>query len=163
MSACLLGVECTYSGGSEMRPRVLDALDGCTVLPVCPEVEGGLGVPRPRAEVAGGDGAAVLDAAEGAAVRTADGADVTAAYVRGARAALVVAEASGARLAVLKSRSPSCGCGGVYDGTHTRTLRPDGVGVTAALLARHGIRVVDEDCDPASLQALAHGDRGRRG
>jgi len=157
VSACLVGVECTYRGADETRDAVVDALAGCGVVAVCPEVEGGLGVPRPRAEVAGGDGAAVLDSVDGATVRTADGADVTAEYLAGARAALAAAEAAGARLAVLKARSPSCGCSGIYDGTHTKVLRPDGVGVTAALLARSGIRVVDENCDPAEILRLAHG------
>lgn len=153
VSACLVGVECTYEGGCETRPDLLGALAGCAILPVCPEVEGGLGVPRPRAEVEGGDGTAVLDG--GAAVRTAAGTDVTGAYLRGAHAALDLARAADVRVAVLKSRSPSCGSRGIDDGTHTRTLRPEGVGVTAALLARNGIRVVGEDCDPDAVRVLA--------
>lgn len=153
VSACLVGVECTHKGGSETASGLLAALDGFTVLPFCPEVEGGLGVPRSRAEVERGDGAAVLDGQ--AAVRTADATEVTDAYVRGARAALDLARGEGVELAVLKSRSPSCGCGGIYDGTHTRTLLPDGVGVTAALLSRRGFRVVDESCGPEILRRLA--------
>lgn len=147
-----------------MRPELPEAFGGCTMLPVCPEVEGGLGVPRRRAEIIGGDGAAVLDAVDGATVRTAEGSDLTAAFVSGAYATLAVAEAAGAGLAVLKARSPSCGCSGIYDGSHRRVLRPDGVGVTAALLARHGIRVVDEDCDLAPIRDLAYrGDVDARG
>lgn len=144
VSACLLGVDCTYRGGNEERPRVSEALAGRVLLPVCPEVEGGLGVPRPRAEVEGGNGAAVLDGK--ARVRTEAGDDVTDAYVRGAEATLALARSEGTRLAVLKARSPSCGCAGVYDGSHSDGFDPDGVGVTAALLRRHGIEVVDEDC-----------------
>ena len=162
VSACLLGVECNHRGAGERSAPVLDALQGCTVVPVCPEVEGGLGVPRPRAEVAGGDGTAVLDTGPGggAAVCTGDGTDVTDAYLRGARAALAIAEASTVSLAILKSRSPSCGCSGIYDGSHTRTVRPGGVGVTAALLMRHGIPVVDEAAGPAAIRLLLHSGDG---
>lgn len=143
VSACLLGRDCTYRGGNEAHSGVAERLTGRDLLPVCPELEGGLGVPRPRAEVDGGDGGAVLDGA--ARVRTESGEDVTAAYLRGAAATLGLARSAGVRLAVLKARSPSCGCTGIYDGSHRRVLDPDGVGVTAALLRRIGIVVVDED------------------
>lgn len=109
---------------------------------VCPEVDGGLGTPRPPAEIVGGDGADVL--AGRAQVMTVDGADVTEAYIAGADRALVAAQRSGARAAILKARSPSCGCGAIYDGTFSRTLTP-GDGVTAALLQAHGIEVVTDD------------------
>lgn len=159
VSACLLGVDCTYRGGNEARARVADALAGRVLLPVCPEVEGGLGVPRPRAEVDGGDGAAVLDGS--ARVRTAAGEDVTAAYVEGAHAVLRLALAEGVHLAVLKSRSPSCGGSGIYDGTHRRVIFPEGVGVTAVLLRRNGIEVVDED--RPDLAGLGSGGRDGAG
>jgi len=142
VSACLLGIDCTYKATNEDDPRLRKALGEWPVIAVCPELEGGLGAPRPRAECERGDGAAVLDGT--ASVRTADGSDVTEAYVGGARAALALARARGATLAVLKERSPSCGCDGIYDGTHSRTLRPGGVGVTAALLRREGVEVVGE-------------------
>jgi uncharacterized protein YbbK (DUF523 family) len=82
-------------------------------------------------------------------VRTADGRDVTDAYARGAAQAVNLARAAGATRAVLKARSPSCGCHEVYDGTFTRTLRP-GLGVTAAALQAAGFDVVsDEDLEPS--------------
>jgi uncharacterized protein YbbK (DUF523 family) len=109
---------------------------------VCPEVDGGLGTPRPPAEIVGGDGADVL--AGRARVVTSGGADVTGAYVAGARRALAVAQESGARAAILKSRSPSCGKGGIYDGSFSRSLRA-GDGVTAALLRANGIEVVTDE------------------
>lgn len=111
------------------------------IIPICPEVAGGLAVPRPPAEIVSGDGRRVL--AGHARVRTNDGSDVTAAYVAGAEHAVELAMHYGARVAVLKSRSPSCGIGGVYDGTFTGTLT-DGMGVTAAALSDRGVRVFDE-------------------
>jgi uncharacterized protein YbbK (DUF523 family) len=116
------------------------AADGRAVL-VCPEEDGGLPTPRPPAEIVGGDGHDVL--AGRAAVVTASGDDVTEIYVAGARVALDRAREAGARKAILKSRSPSCGAGAIYDGTFTRTVH-DGDGVTAALLRQHDIEVVTE-------------------
>src|SRR5262245_56983045 len=104
VSACLLGVDCTYRGGNERREALLEALRGVPVVPVGPEAAGGLGIPRPRCEVGGGDGGAVLDGHAG--VRTADGEDHTEAYLAGARVAVEVARRHGVRLAVLKDRSP---------------------------------------------------------
>jgi uncharacterized protein YbbK (DUF523 family) len=101
---------------------------GLAVL-ACPEAEGGLGTPRPAAEIAGGTGEDVLDGR--ARVVTCDGVDVTAAYLAGARIAVERATAHGCTRAILKARSPSCGCTGVYDGTFSHALRP-GDGVTAA-------------------------------
>jgi uncharacterized protein YbbK (DUF523 family) len=102
------------------------------LVPVCPEVCGGLSTPRPAAE------------RRGDRVVNADGVDVTEAYDRGAAAAVELAHAVGARQAVLKARSPSCGVSRVYDGTFTRTLR-DGEGVTAAALRAAGIEVCSEE------------------
>jgi uncharacterized protein YbbK (DUF523 family) len=107
--------------------------EGRAVL-VCPEEEGGLGTPRPAAEIQP-DGR----------VRTEDGRDVTAAYRRGAEIALERARSNRCAAAVLKARSPACGCGAVYDGTFTHTLRP-GNGIAAALLEEHGLEILtDED------------------
>jgi uncharacterized protein YbbK (DUF523 family) len=77
-------------------------------------------------------------------VRTADGREVTEWFERGAAHAVRLAEAVGATRAVLKARSPSCGCHEVYDGTFTRT-RVEGEGVAAAALRRAGLEVVSED------------------
>jgi uncharacterized protein YbbK (DUF523 family) len=142
VSACLLGVPCTHDGTGRTAPSVLalGRADGpaLRLVPVCPETAGGLPTPRPAAERAAHDGR----------VRTADGSDVTAAYQRGAAHAVAVATASGATLAVLKARSPSCGCRQVYDGSHSRTLVA-GEGVTAEALRVAGVTVVsDEELDP---------------
>ena len=142
VSACLAGCACRFDGSAAttVEPARLVA-SGRAVL-VCPEEEGGLGTPRPPAEIAGGDGADVL--AGRARVMTAEGRDVTEEYLRGARRALEVARRTGARRAILKSRSPSCGKGEIHDGTFSSTLRT-GDGVTAALLEANGIEVVTEE------------------
>jgi uncharacterized protein YbbK (DUF523 family) len=113
------------------------------LVPICPEVAGGLPVPRPPAEIEGGAGGAAVLAGE-ARVVTADGTDVTRAFLDGARAALDAARQAGARLAILKEGSPSCGGLRVYDGTFSGVSVP-GRGVTAALLSAHGISVYGED------------------
>ena len=133
VSACLLGVRCTHDAGHELRPAVVALREHHRLVPVCPETAGGLPTPRPAAEL-GADGA----------VRTAQGDDVTDAYRRGAEHSVRLAVATGARRAVLKARSPSCGCHEIYDGTFTRT-RVAGEGVTAAALRAAGVEVVSED------------------
>ena len=147
VSACLLGTCCNHEGRASSRPRVAQLADSARLVPICPEVVGGLSTPRPAAEISGGDGADVLDGT--ARVRTAAGDDVTVAYLRGAAAAVELARATGATRAVLKARSPSCGAREVYDGTFTRALHA-GSGVTAAALRAAGVEVVsDEDVESA--------------
>jgi uncharacterized protein YbbK (DUF523 family) len=134
VSACLLGVACNHRGLASPSAAVAALADEARLIPVCPEVAGGLPAPRAPAELQPDE-----------RVRTADGTDVTEAYLRGATQAVNLARAAGATRAVLKARSPSCGCHEVYDGTFTRTLRP-GLGVTAAALQAAGCEVVsDED------------------
>ena len=110
VSACLLGELVRHDGRHKRiaHPILQRWLDERLVVPVCPEIAGGLPVPRPAAEIErGAGGQAVLDGA--ARVRDVHGADVTPAFVAGAQQALALARASGARVAVLKARSPSCG------------------------------------------------------
>jgi uncharacterized protein YbbK (DUF523 family) len=136
VSACLLGVACNHRGLASPSPAVAKLGETARLIPVCPEVAGGLATPRPAAELQS-DGT----------VRAATGVDVTDAYSRGAAHAVGLARASGAGRAVLKARSPSCGCHEIYDGTFTRTLRP-GQGVAAAALRAAGLEVVsDEDLE----------------
>lgn len=133
VSACLLGVPCNHRGGASPSPEVAGLGGAHRLVPVCPEVAGGLPTPRIAAERQP-DGR----------VLTAEGADVTDAYVRGADQAVALARAVGAQRAVLKARSPSCGCEGIYDGTFSRTLTP-GEGVTAAALRAAGVEVRSEE------------------
>lgn len=145
LSACLAGVACTH----EAQPKTRDwavalVAEGRAVL-VCPEVAGGLPIPRPAAEIQGGDGEDVV--AGRARVVDENGRDVTENYLRGAEKARAAARETGATLAILKARSPSCGCRRIYDGGFGRRLR-DGDGVTAAALRRDGLDVVsDEDVE----------------
>ncbi|AUY54148.1 DUF523 domain-containing protein [Streptomyces sp. CB01881] len=138
VSACLAGVPCRYDGRAKTSEAAVGLVEDGRAVVVCPEVAGGLATPRPAAEIVGGDGADVLDGR--ARVVDATGADCTEAFLDGARQALAAAEAAGARRALLMARSPSCGCGQVYDGSFDRTLRA-GDGVTAALLRRAGVVV----------------------
>ena len=141
ISACLLGVNCKYNcGANPVSEACLAALkEKYTLVPVCPESYGGLATPRPPSERAG------------ERVLARDGADVTAQYGKGAQAALRLAELFGCKKAILKERSPSCGHGMIYDGTFSGALTP-GDGVTAALLAAHGVAVYGEGDIPRLLE-----------
>jgi uncharacterized protein YbbK (DUF523 family) len=159
VSACLLGEKVRYNGADAASGSGIlkEWLAEDRVVPFCPEVAGGLGVPRPAAEIRGDGGRSVLDGTGDVITRTGD--TVTAAFLRGAELALQAAVAGGARLAVLKDGSPSCGSGFVYDGSFSGR-RKAGHGVTAALLERHGIRVFSEhglDEAAACLRALEGG------
>jgi uncharacterized protein YbbK (DUF523 family) len=137
VSACLLGCYCRYDGRTN-QDRVLEReleSEGLRAVPFCPEEHGGLGTPRPPASIRDGDAAGVLDGS--ARVRTDSGADVSAAFLAGARGALESCRAQGIRRAYLKERSPSCG----VRQTHVAGRLAEGPGVTSALLARAGIEV----------------------
>jgi uncharacterized protein YbbK (DUF523 family) len=144
ISACLLGVACNHEGRGSPRAVVDELAKHYRLVPVCPEVLGGLPTPRAAAELQGGDGSDVVAGTGDARVVNVDGVDVTAAYRRGAEAAVMVAKAVGAERAVLKARSPSCGSSAVYDGTFSRRLLA-GQGVTAAALAAAGLEVGSEE------------------
>lgn len=137
-SACLLGASVRYDGTDKRMDAVARALEGKEVVPICPEVSGGLPVPRPPADLTGG-GEAVLDGT--AKVRTHAGADVTGPFLAGARVALEAARRFGATVAVLKERSPSCGSRHI----HLDGALVDGMGVTAAALTRAGLTVLSEE------------------
>lgn len=129
MSACLLGEKCTYKGTANPIP---DLSDRNIYVPCCPEVLGGLSIPRKPAEIIGGR------------VVTEDGTDVTEAYLEGARQSVEMAKREGVAFAVMKSKSPSCGKGKIYDGTFTHTLIP-GDGITVRALREAGIEVLTEE------------------
>jgi uncharacterized protein YbbK (DUF523 family) len=105
---------------------------------ICPEVAGGLPIPRLPAEIQGGDGQDVLEGR--AKVVRQDGVDITEAFIKGAHQALSLARKVGAKKAILKARSPSCGVTFIHDGSFTGALR-EGMGVVAALLKREGIEL----------------------
>ena len=131
ISACLLGLPCRYDGASKPQPWVEELARHHELIPVCPEQMGGLPTPRNPSE------------RRGDRVVMCTGEDVTEQYRRGAACALRLYQLLGCKAAMLKERSPSCGCGAVYDGTFTGT-HTAGDGVTAALLRAHGIHVLGE-------------------
>lgn len=142
VSRCLLGQRVRYDGGAHGPYDLLQQwqTEG-RIVPLCPEVAGGLPTPRPPAEIIGGNGHEVLDGLS--QVLSIDGEDVTPAFLAGAAEAAELVRRHGIRLALLKSRSPSCGNEETYDGQFAG-IRVAGQGVTAATLARLGVQVFNE-------------------
>ena len=132
VSACLIGEPCRYDGLSKPDNRVFSLATRYELIPICPERDGGLPIPRTPAERIGDR------------VINKDGIDVTECYQRGASYALSLAKKNGCKMAILKAKSPSCGKGLIYDGTFTRTIKT-GNGVCAELLINNNIFVLTED------------------
>jgi uncharacterized protein YbbK (DUF523 family) len=141
ISACLLGVPCRYDGKA-FGKNLARVLDDYEIVPICPEQLGGLPTPRTPCEIQGGDGNDVL--AGKAYVIDKEGRDRTEAFVKGALVALELIEEKEISIAVLKSRSPSCGMGMIYAGSFDGKLK-QGDGVVAALFKKMGIKIHDED------------------
>lgn len=137
-SACLAGLPCRYDGRSSPFPKIVDLYEKGKLLAICPEQLAGLPVPRLPCELSNGR------------VMRQDGLDLTAEFELGARLALNLALESGCRKAILKSRSPSCGSGLVYDGSFRRRLCP-GHGLWAAKLKEAGFTIWSEENPPEDL------------
>lgn len=135
-SACLIGVKCRYDGETHIHPKLVAMFERGEIMPVCPEVLGGLPIPRESCEIIK-DGDLVK-------VISKSGIDRTAEFTKGAQVTLEICQALGIKKAVLKTKSPSCGCGKIYNGTFTRTLI-DGNGFAAQLLLEAGVEVLGED------------------
>ena len=135
ISACLLGVSCRYDGKTKpLDEKILNKLkEKHHLIPICPEIMGGLPTPRIPAEIA-----------KDRHVLRRDSADITSEYEKGAHEALRLAEFFGCTTAILKARSPSCGRDVIYDGTFSDTLT-EGDGITAELFRKNGIRIIRED------------------
>lgn len=152
VSRCLLGERCRYDGGSKPSEAVrqLCGRPNVELIAVCPEVEGGLPTPRPPAEI---QPRPIADR-----VLTVSGTDVTEFYERGCASCLRRIEGLNVPLAVLKAKSPACGVGVVYDGTHTGTLTA-GDGMLVRLLRKEGVCVATEDnaknCSPSVEHPVA--------
>ena len=131
ISACLLGRSCKYNGGHNLHPLAGALADRYALVPVCPECLGGLPIPHQPSEL------------RGDRVFSRTGEDVTAAFRRGAEETAAIARREGVRAAVLKERSPSCGCRGIYDGTFTGAVVP-GMGLAARALADLGLTLYGE-------------------
>jgi len=137
VSACLAGINCRYSGNSCEDPVIVDLVRQGRAIPACPEMLGGLGTPRPSCEIVDVPG-------KGRRVLSRDGRDFTAEFNRGAKRMLALAKAIDCQRAILKSRSPSCGCGLIHDGTFSGKL-VSGNGLAAELLVSHGVNVFTEN------------------
>lgn len=132
VSACLLGKNCKYNGGNNLNQGVLDFVEGHEAIGVCPEQLGGLSTPRLPAEIVDG------------VVTNKEGVSVDAEFRKGAQAALAAALENKVDLAILQSRSPSCGVKEIYDGSFS-DKKIKGQGVFAKLLSAHGIKVLDAE------------------
>lgn len=132
VSACLLGVPCRYDGNSFPCEQVVKLAGRFYVVPVCPEQLGGMPTPRIPSEIQS-DGR-VVDKS---------GIDRTHEFSAGAKEAVAIAEAQGCRIAVLKSRSPSCGVHEIYDGSFSGTVVA-GQGIAARAFCQAGFQVFDE-------------------
>jgi uncharacterized protein YbbK (DUF523 family) len=132
VSACLAGLHCRYDGGEKSNEEVMRLVAEGKAIPVCPEQLGGLTTPRLPCEIVNGR------------VMRKDGIDVTEEFERGARDSLALAKLTGAKEAILKAKSPSCGAGRVYDGTFSGQVVP-GDGVFAALCRQEGISLRTEE------------------
>lgn len=131
VSACLAGIKCTWDGKAKPNKKVIDLVEQGKAIPVCPEQLGLLSTPRPPAGIKAGR------------VFTKDGKDITKKFQKGAEKALRIAKKAGCQRAILKSKSPSCGSGKIFDGTFSGNLI-ESDGIFAALLKSHGIKVLTE-------------------
>ncbi|MBR4434617.1 MAG: DUF523 domain-containing protein [Clostridia bacterium] len=142
VSSCLAGIPCRYNAAHSEAAEVAALVKEGKAIPVCPECLAGLPVPRPSSEIVGGSGEDVLLGKAKVLAKTDAGLlDATDAFVYGAEAALEIALRVGAKVAVLKQNSPSCGAGSIYDGTFCGKKRI-GNGVAAALLIKNGVEVI---------------------
>ena len=132
ISACLVGDNVKYNGGNNLSPKIDALLEKYELIPFCPEVEGGLSVPRTPAERIGDK---VINQA---------GEDVTDAYMKGAELAFNICLFLKIKKVILKEKSPSCGSKIIYDGTFSHK-EIKGMGVTAEYLKKKGIEVFSED------------------
>ncbi len=131
-SACLLGIKCRYDGKSKPNGKVIRLLKKETLVPVCPEQLGGLPTPREASEK------------KGEKIITRAGEDVTNKFIKGAEQVLKLAKVLEIEEAILKQKSPSCGCGKIYDGTFSNRVIK-GNGVTTIMLREAGIKVISEE------------------
>lgn len=138
ISACLCGICCRYDGSCYNIDRFMRLTEQGLALPVCPEMLGGLPVPRPASERMNGR------------VLGRDGGDLTEAFQAGAQRTLELAFKYQIRSVIFKERSPSCGCNTIFDGSFSGSLIP-GEGVTTALLREYGITVLNEETAPFDL------------
>lgn len=137
VSACLVGVNCRYNGKSTLSEHLVKLFEAGKVIPVCPEVLGQLPIPRQPAEI-------IREQDGSIRVISKSGKDVTKEFLDGAIKTLEICRNAGIEVAILQSRSPSCGYGKTYDGSFSGNLI-EGNGLAADLLAQNGIKIYNED------------------
>ncbi|WP_026038424.1 DUF523 domain-containing protein [Clostridium arbusti] len=142
ISACLCGVNCKYSGENNLNEKALKLFNQNEAILVCPEVLGGLSTPRAPQEILGGTGEDVINGT--AKVISEDGQDSTKEFIKGAELVLDIAKRCSVDKAILKAKSPSCGCREIYDGSFSGK-KIVGNGVTAELLIKNNIKVYSEE------------------
>ena len=135
VSSCLLGKNCKYNGGNNKSNKLIEYLKDKEYIEVCPEVLGGLKIPRQPSEIKNDLDRKVINK---------EGRNVTKYFANGAKKTLKIAKKNHADVAILKSRSPSCGLGKIYDGTFSSKL-VDGNGITTELLLKNNIKVISSD------------------
>ncbi len=135
VSSCLLGLCCRYDGKEKVDERVLTYLKGKNYLPICPEQMGGLPTPRKPAEIV---------SLEPLKIMTEDHIDVTEAFEKGVSEVLKLIKLHDIDLAILKSKSPSCGSREVYDGTFSRNLIK-GAGILSLSMTKNNIKTINEN------------------
>ncbi len=140
VSACLTGVPCRWNGKSKKSKDVLGIIKDKEYTALCPEQLAGLPTPRPACEIIGGDGFDVLN--KKAKIIGSDGKEYTNIYIKGAKKALETIKKNKIKKVILKSGSPSCGCGTIYDGSF-KGKKKKGYGVFAALLRKNGIKMLE--------------------
>jgi uncharacterized protein YbbK (DUF523 family) len=141
ISACLIGERCYWNEKSHFSKKAYNLLKKKKYIKLCPEVLGGLTIPRLKTEIKNGEGADVLN--RKAKVYNEKGVDVTKFFLKGARLSKKIAIKNNVKVAILKSNSPSCGVGNIYDGSFSKKLRK-GDGVTTAILKKIGVKVVSD-------------------
>lgn len=145
ISACLLGINCKYTGDNNCNQKVLDFIkkhESDSIIPICPEQLGGLPTPRSPYEIMHTDANSVLSGC--GKVQAKSGEDVTMQFINGANECLKIAQLFACSTAILKDRSPSCGTKLIHNGDFNTTVLP-GKGITAQLLSDNGIQVFSED------------------
>ena len=132
VSACLAGIKCRYDGGSKPCQKIIELIKQGKAIPVCPEQLGGLPTPRTPTEIVNNK------------VLTKDGKDKTEEFIKGAKEAIKIIEMANCKEAILKAKSPSCGCGKIYDGTFSEKTK-NGDGIFTKMLKEKGIKCTTEE------------------
>ena len=148
ISACLLGRKCTYKGSSNQIDCITKLQDEIEFVEICPEVMGGLPTPRTPSEITSFQPLRVINK---------EGIDVTEEYEKGAQIALDWLKQNDLSIVLLKHRSPSCGCDGIYDGSFSHTVI-NGKGVCAKLLSDNGMILFHEEQIKEFLKYIGKGE-----